>query len=228
MAFNRSAYPAFRAFMMAALMLALVLSSSYAHEGRDQPRREDEVLDAARAIMKAAKYCFLITLDKSGQPQARVMGSLDLELDMDVWMATNPKTRKVQEIRGDSRATLAYYDPKGDGYVTLVGRAHMVDDLREKRLHWREELRPFFPQGPEGGDYILIKFVSARVEVMSFSLGIATRPFTFRPQSSIEKTPGGFLRSDRGNGSSCSLRSIGVSHDLLSSRTGFTLLFSPN
>lgn len=142
---------------------------------------ESRVLDAARQTISAAKYCFLITLDKSGQPQARLMEPLELEPDMKIWMGTHTRTRKVRQLRDNSRATVACYDAAGVGYASLLGRARLEESLAERRRRWKEEWRSFFPQGPEGKDFILIEFVPQRIEVMNYSLGIATDPLAFRP-----------------------------------------------
>jgi general stress protein 26 len=141
----------------------------------------EDVLEAARAGMNRARHCFLITLDASGRPQARLMDPFEPEADLTVWMATHPATRKVGQLRNDSRATLAYFDAEGTGYVTLIGEGLLVDDPEERRRRWKPEWEPFYPDGPEGDDYLLIRFVPSRVEVMSLSDGIAADPQSWRP-----------------------------------------------
>ena len=141
----------------------------------------DGILTAARATMKASENCFLITLDDSGQPQARVMQPFQPESDMTVWMGTNRTTRKVQQLHQNPRATLAYYDAAGAGYVTLIGKTRLVDDMNEKRKRWMKSWKSFFPEGPTGDSYILIEFTPTRIEVMSFTQGVATKPYSWRP-----------------------------------------------
>src|SRR5258707_5359467 len=142
------------------LLLTLALLQAVAPE---------QLLDATRATMKAAGNCFLITLDKSGQPQARLMAPFDPEPSMNVWMATNRKTRKVAQIRKNPRATLAYHDAAGTGYVTLIGKARLVEDLGERRRRWKPEWKDFYAGGPDGPEFVLIEFVTERIEVMSIS-----------------------------------------------------------
>ncbi len=40
---------------------------------------------------------------------------------MVVWLATNPRTRKVAEIRRNPRVTLYYFDREAQAYVTIFG-----------------------------------------------------------------------------------------------------------
>lgn len=142
-----------------------------------------EVWEAALATMRAARYGFLITLDETGHPRARLVIAYGIGHDPDLTLriATNPTTRKVAEIRRDSRATLAYGDVAGEGYVTLLGEARLQDDLGERRRWWDETLRPFFPAGPEGEDFLLIEFRPRRIEVMSFTHKIAAEPDAWHP-----------------------------------------------
>jgi general stress protein 26 len=157
----------------------------------------EEVLASAREGMKRSRHCFLITLDGSGQPQARLMDPFEAEPDLTVWMATHRGTRKVGQLRSDPRATLAYFDSGGSGYVTLIGEGLLVDDREERRRRWKPEWASFYPGGPEGDEYLLIRFVPSRVEVMSLGDGIAADPQSWRPAILHRREGGWALEESR-------------------------------
>jgi len=73
-----------------------------------------EVLAAARAVIAKARYATLATITTvtadATQPQARIVDPLAPDSNFVVWMATNPASRKVAEIRKSGRATLLYFD----------------------------------------------------------------------------------------------------------------------
>lgn len=140
----------------------------------------ESILEAAKLVMKAAKNCFLITLDESGHPTARIMDPFDPEADMKIWMGTNKNTRKVEQIKNDTRATLAYYDAEGMGYVTLIGKARLVTDPMLKEKWWNEEWNAFYPGGKESEVYCLIEFMPFRIEVMDISRKVLVS--LFRPE----------------------------------------------
>lgn len=142
-----------------------------------------KILEAVLATVKAQPYCFLITLDESGKPQARMVAAARVEPDLRIWIITSPGTRKVKEIRRDDRATMAFSDNKGEGYATLIGHARLVNDLDQKKTLWKFGFAAFFPGGPEGDDSILIEFVPDRIEVMHFHLKVGTWPWEFKPAS---------------------------------------------
>ncbi len=127
------------------------------------------ILEVAKTVMKASKYCFLITLDESGHPAARVMDPFVPEAGMKIWMGTNKNTRKVEQIKNNPKATLAYYDAEGMGYVTLIGKARLVTDPKLKEKWRKEEWKAFYPKEEYSKVYVLIEFTPFRIEVMDIS-----------------------------------------------------------
>jgi general stress protein 26 len=138
------------------------------------------LLKVTRATMACAEHCFLITLDPSGRPQARLMLPFGPEEDLVVWMAASPASRKARELQADPRATLAY-DCAGEGaYVTLLGAATVARDRDLCERYWRRRFIRFWPEGPEGDDYALIRFVPDRIELMNDQRGVMPEPTGLR------------------------------------------------
>ncbi len=97
---------------------------------------------------------------------------------MTIWMATGASTRKVRQLRHDPRATLAYETGGGGGYVTLIGRVRLVDDMEERRKRWKVGWESFYREGPSDSGYLLLRFTPTRIELMSPADGIGAGPFT--------------------------------------------------
>ena len=140
----------------------------------------NRLLEVTVAILRAAEYCFLITLAGSGPAQARLMMPFDPEEDLRIWMAASPASRKVRELQADGSATLGYPLAQDGAYVTLLGTATIEDDLELRRRYWRRRFVQFWPDGPEGDDYVLIRFVPARIELMNFTEGVVPEPYGLR------------------------------------------------
>jgi len=143
------------------------------------------LLETAKSSIRAAEYCFLITLGEAGEPNARLVQPFEPEEDMTIWVGTWSKSRKVQEIQKDNRVTLAFHDREGTAYVALLGSAQIERDTNKKMKYWREDWIGFLPQGPEGDDYVLVKFIPFRIELMSFSQGILPQPYGLRPAVAV-------------------------------------------
>ena len=190
-----------RRTVLTVLSLVLVSALRPLAAGAEEPKRPTldraHLIEAAREVMAAQTYCALITIDETGRPQARTMNPFPPEEDMAVWMATNPSTRKAEQIRKDPRVQLYYADHKtAIGYVTLTGRAELVSDMKEilkrKRAYWDD--------GKGGGAFpglkniVLIKVVPERLEVLNYGKGATAAEVTWRAPS-VE------LGSGAGNGS---------------------------
>jgi len=139
------------------------------------------VLSAAAEIMKAARYCAVITVDDSGRPQARAIDALPPENDLTVWFATNPRSRKVDQIRKDPRVTLYYFDPGAQAYVTILGRARLVQHPAEKQKRWKPGWEAFWPD--RGESFLLVEVTPEKLEVVSPKHKIMNDPVTWAPVS---------------------------------------------
>jgi general stress protein 26 len=169
-----------------AFLLTLALSGVVSTEAGQAPGRQDQqatknrVLTVAREIIVTARFASFVTVGDHGAPQARIVDPLAPDDDFVVYVATNPLSRKVREIRKDSRVTLLYFDAGRPGYVTLAGRAQEVSGA-EKRTHHKSDWQAFFPaERPES--YVLYRVVPARVEVVSAKDGLPGDPTTWRPE----------------------------------------------
>jgi general stress protein 26 len=124
----------------------------------------DRLLSAARTIIAGARYAALVTVDATGAPQARTVDPLAPDSAMVVWIGTNPRSRKVAEIRREPRVALHWLDPNVGGYVTLRGTARLVDDPEEKARRWRPGWEAFYPDRRR--DLLLIQVHPSRLEVV--------------------------------------------------------------
>jgi general stress protein 26 len=145
------------------------------------PITAELVLETAKSSIRSAEYCILITLGEKGEANARLVQPFEPEPDMTIYVGTWSKSRKVREIQKDNRVTLAFHDKEGTAYVTLLGSAQIENDTNMKRKYWREEWIGFIPQGPDGDDYVLVKFIPFRIELMSFSRGVLPQPYGLKP-----------------------------------------------
>ena len=100
---------------------------------------------------------------------------------MSVWLATNPRSRKVAEIRRHPRVTLYYFDRETQAYVTLYGTARLVNDRSEKAKRWKEDWKVFYPDRDK--DYLLIKVTPRRLEVVNVKKKIVSDAPTWQPPS---------------------------------------------
>jgi general stress protein 26 len=175
-----------RSSKLACLIFAFMFAVGVIVLAQDKPSAPPDpakVLAAAREIMAAQQYCALVTLDETGRPDIRTMNPFPPDEGMVVWMATNPRSRKVAEIKKDPRVALYYSNhAEAIGEVAITGKAVLVDDMQEvlkrKRAYWDQAF-------PGLKNIVLIKVIPERIDVVNYKQGMTGDPETWRSPSVV-------------------------------------------
>ena len=130
----------------------------------------DTLITTARIMMEATRNCALITLNSTGYPDARTMEPFLPDSNMVVWLGTSINSRKVKQIKNDSRVTLYYPAQNAAGYVVIKGQAYIVQDSLKKQIYWKKEWSRFYSE--DKSEYTLIKVIPEKLEVIDYQHGI--------------------------------------------------------
>lgn len=173
---------------MPVICLPLIISficvaTGYSQSNQD-PYSRDTLITAAREIISANQFCALVTLDSTGQSQVRTMNPYPLGDELVIWFATSRKSRKVQEIRNDSRVSVYYADHNNaTGYVTVNGKAEVIDDIdllvKMKREYWETYKIDWY------NTFVLIKIVPVTMDVINYKRGVYGETATNRAPSLV-------------------------------------------
>ena len=126
----------------------------------------DSLLAVAQTIINSARSRTFITVDENGKPQARTMYVFPPEENMVVWLGTSTESRKVKQIKNNPNVMVFYYDTKGRSYVSLSGKARLVNDPEKKTHYWKKSWTRYYPDPDK--DYILIEVTPGRLEMCSY------------------------------------------------------------
>lgn len=140
---------------------------------------KNKLVNAARDIISSTTTCALITIDNKGIPRVRTMDPFPPENDFTVWFGTNPRSRKVAQIKNNPKVTLYFLDSDDSGYVTIHGTAQIVNNEVEKEKRWKDEWKAFYKN--KSNDYVLIKVSPIWMEVISYTHGIVSNTATWQP-----------------------------------------------
>jgi general stress protein 26 len=154
------------------LILIIILQSpliTFAQENATLYNR-DTLITTARKMMETTRYCALITLDTTGHPEVRTLDPFLPDSNMIVWLGTSINSRKVKQIKNDSRVTLYYPAQNAAGYVVIKGQAYIVQDSSKKQTYWKKEWSRFYPE--DKSNYTLIKVIPEKLEVIDYQHGI--------------------------------------------------------
>lgn len=160
------------------VLLALLAVAPAPAAAQKATRSRADLIGVARRIMEAAHFATLVTVDSTGAPQARIMDAFPPDSQIVVWLGTNPRTRKVAQIRRDPRVAISYFDPQALAYVTVLGRARLVDDPAEKQRRFKPAWARMYPDRDR--DYLLIRVTPERFELLSVRDGVMVDSLTWR------------------------------------------------
>lgn len=163
----------------ALLFLSSTLSAQSDSANTQAEVSRDSLLHSSRTIIDSSKCRILITVDEDGKPHAREMDPFEPDENMVIWFGTNPKTRKVQQIKGNPNVAVFYYDSKSVSYVSINGTAELVNDPKLKQKYWKDYWERYYAD-PEK-DYILIKVVPERLELISYQYNLFWTGDPFMP-----------------------------------------------
>jgi general stress protein 26 len=114
----------------------------------DQTRKVTELL-------KGERFAFLTTRTPDGTLTSRPMTLQEVEFDGDLWFFAERDSNPVKHVTLSSQVNVGV--GSGGSWVSLTGRATVVDDLAKKRELWNSAVGALFPDGPDGDDVVLLK-----------------------------------------------------------------------
>jgi general stress protein 26 len=136
----------------------------------------ETLLRLARETIAAVPTALAITIDGQGDANARPVVTLPPTDQWTVRFMTDRRTRKVAEIARTGRLTLVYDNPAAGAYVSLVGRATIIDDVAIKQAIWRPASLRWHPGGPTDPNVVLVDVAAERIETWNSPGGVIPDP----------------------------------------------------
>ena len=107
-------------------------------------------------LIKGERTAVLVTMATDGSLDARPMGCVQKEFNGTLWFLTFKDSPKTLEIAEHQQTLVSYARPSDHEFVSVSGRARIVDDPPQVRALWTEGLRVWFPDGPDSPNIALL------------------------------------------------------------------------
>jgi general stress protein 26 len=166
-----------------------------------QAKIEGEAVDVGRLLAGAAKTigsvrnCWLATADGPAGPSFRPMGRLRHDAGDDAWkirFLTDGRSRKASEMRRKSEVAIIYHHDPDDAFVTLIGKATLLEDASEDR-RWKSSYDAYFPTDADRTNAVFVEVDIERMEL--WIRGVTPEPFGLRATVLERDGAGGWLVS---------------------------------
>ena len=112
-------------------------------------------------LIENIPVAMMTNLDEDGALASRPMTTLEMDTQGALWFFTDLQSAKVDHLRV---VNLSYTDKDHGAYVSLSGHGEIdTDRLRIKSL-WTVLAKPWFPDGPDSSNLVLLKFIPDRAD----------------------------------------------------------------
>lgn len=108
----------------------------------------DEAMKKINALIKDIRIAMLTTADEDGRLHSRPMATQDNDFEGVLWFVTREESGKVGEIRHDAQVNLTYSD-KTHIFVSISGRAEVLNDRAKLEELWNPMYKAWFPEGKD-------------------------------------------------------------------------------
>jgi general stress protein 26 len=121
-----------------------------------------------QTIIKALednKFGSFGTIEAGNKPKVRYMAVFHDGLN--IYLATNRKTHKVEELKDNPNACLllGYEQGGGKDVLEIEAKATVTKDDSLRSKLWNQSLEDWF-KGPEDPDYVVLELEPTRIEYM--------------------------------------------------------------
>ncbi len=116
-------------------------------------------------VLEEFETAILTTKGTDGHLHARPMELQGHDGAEALWFATSRDSKKCDDLRGDPQVGLSFHRGEhGADYLSISGRAELVEDRARVRELWNAGWRAWFPEGPDQPDLVLVKVVPEHAE----------------------------------------------------------------
>jgi len=113
--------------------------------------------------IKDVKIAMLTSVGEDGRLYSRPMYTQQADGDDGLWFFSAKSSAKAEQIARHHEVNVGYGDPQKNLYISVAGRARIVDDPEKERELWNPMNKAFF-EGPDDPDLVLLRVDAERAE----------------------------------------------------------------
>jgi general stress protein 26 len=157
---------------------------------------ENEHTNRFRDLIKDIRFAMLTTRQADGGLRSRPMTTQSDPDDPDgreacLWFFASRTGEAVDDLHQDPMVNVGYADPGRDSYVSVSGKASLVDDDARKKRLWSKMTQAWFPGGPEDPDVALIRVQIEQAEYWDVKESKVTQLFKMAKANFTKEPPTG-------------------------------------
>lgn len=128
-------------------------------------------------LIKGFRFAMLTTRNAGDRLVAHPLTVQEAEFDGDLWFLVAKGATFVTDLRADDRVGVSL--SSNDSWVSLSGRAELVDDRVKIKELWSPTVEAWFTDGPDDPEVGLLKFTAETAEYWDSPGGKLASLFSF-------------------------------------------------
>ncbi|MGN6264043.1 MAG: pyridoxamine 5'-phosphate oxidase family protein [Ginsengibacter sp.] len=117
----------------------------------------EEAVKKIKDFVNDIKVCMFCTKVTDLPFRTRPMSTVEVDEEGNLWFFTGKSSDKNDEIKDNDTVQLIYAKNSDVHFLTITGKATMVQDEAKKDELWNPIVKAYFPGGKEDPDLALIK-----------------------------------------------------------------------
>ena len=117
----------------------------------------EDAVKKIKDFVNDIKVCMFCTKVADVPFRTRPMATLEVDDEGNLWFFTGKSSDKNDEIKDNDTVQLIYSKNSDAHFLTITGKATMVQDQAKKDELWNPIVKAYFPGGKEDPDLALIK-----------------------------------------------------------------------
>ncbi|MEO6512503.1 MAG: pyridoxamine 5'-phosphate oxidase family protein [Nocardioides sp.] len=124
-------------------------------DGRTPESRDDRARRRAVEIAQDARFCMVTSTATGGALHARPMTPQQVSDDLEAWFFISRSSEHAADVMAQPRVNLSFEG--SSDWLSVAGRATVVDDRRLVEEMWNPVVEAWFPDGPADEDVVLLR-----------------------------------------------------------------------
>jgi general stress protein 26 len=108
-------------------------------------------------LIKDVKVAMFTTINDNGDLHSCPMMTQEVDFDGDLWFFTKKSSGKIHNIDREPRVNVVYASPDDQLYISVAGRAELVEDREKINELWSPAHKLWFEGGKDDPDLALIR-----------------------------------------------------------------------
>lgn len=115
-------------------------------------------------LVEEIKFAMLTTEEADGTLRSRPMATMQMDSSGNLWFFTALSSPKIEEAEHHRQVNLSYARIDKQDYLSVSGTCQIVRDKEKMRSLWTPWIKPWFPQGLDDPDLVLLKVTPTEAE----------------------------------------------------------------